>query len=995
MLETLAYSLDRGVRALSEIFGSPVGSYCRLETVHNDVLVADDGSLLTVLRLEGSLVQVGVEEYRQIVDGLTEKLQSSLSREGHLLQVVFEYDPEASGECIAQMLSPSRQTAHSLGLHIGGLLDDNGQALRKYCAVENCWMVLWTRPAILTAAARKVAQGALKAELTKLFMPQGCQQVAGAMTALTDAHTGFVTGVLDAFRHVNLLAFPLSPREALRDMRLCIDPDFTAADWQARIPGDALSLGLPDPGTPSSQHLHRVVYPDFKAQLFPREGQMLSRTVVCIGERLWGAVIMNLLPQTPRPFQELFRGLAKREGARFPYRVSWLLEPNGLKHLGLRPFLATVLAFASSDNKRFNAAVDGLRALDLEGTCCVGFRICCASWVRIGEQELPVAHARLRRRMAEFAKALQGWGTCDVTEALGDPLLGVTATVPALMPSSPSPHSVAPLEDAIGMLPLRSASPWKAGSLLLRTQDGKVFPYAPNSSQQAAWIDIGVAPMGGGKSVFLNAMNFAFIAQAGLARLPWVSIIDVGPSSSGLITLLRECLPEGQKHLAAYHRLRMTDEYAINPFDTPLGCRQPLPAHRAFLTNFLSLLCTPLDAAAPTQDVPGIVQRAVSLAYDELSDENKPRLYQESALPELHALICRENITLPDNPTWWEVVDALFKRGFVHEAIQAQRHAVPLLSDITAQIQQNQGILNTYDKETCQHVWRAILDALEAYVILREPTRFDLGDAQVISLDLDEVAPRGGATADRQAAVMYMLARQVLGGRFFLMADDVKLMPKLYRRYHRERIEAIREDPKRICYDEAHRVTQNTSVSGQLLEDMKTMARESRKWNISIGLYTQSIDDLPDILIELATTVVILGAGTEKSIDALCSRFSLGGACRHALAHLGKPGAAGSNFVAKFNTGAGRLQLALSLTLGAQSLWAFSTTTEDVTIRNALYQRMPPAEALRILASRYPSGSAKAEVERRRNAVKSVDDGAINAIHEIIDELADGSERVE
>ena len=107
------------------------------------------------------------------------------------------------------------------------------------------------------------------------------------------------------------------------------------------------------------------------------------------------------------------------------------------------------------------------------------------------------------------------------------------------------------------MLPLRSASPWKEGSLLLRTQDGKLFPFAPNSSEQAAWIDLGVAPMGGGKSVFLNALNFAFVTQAGLSRLPWVSIIDVGPSSSGLITLLQENLPENKKHLAAYHRLRM------------------------------------------------------------------------------------------------------------------------------------------------------------------------------------------------------------------------------------------------------------------------------------------------------------------------------------------------------------------------------------------------------------------------------------------------------
>ena len=53
------------------------------------------------------------------------------------------------------------------------------------------------------------------------------------------------------------------------------------------------------------------------------------------------------------------------------------------------------------------------------------------------------------------------------------------------------------------------------------------------------------------------------------------------------------------------------------------------------------------------------------------------------------------------------------------------------------------------------------------------------------------------------------------------------------------------------------------------------MARESRKWNLSIGLYTQSIDDIPDIIIELATTIVILGAGTDKSIADMGERFGL------------------------------------------------------------------------------------------------------------------------
>jgi len=530
--------------------------------------------------------------------------------------------------------------------------------------------------------------------------------------------------------------------------------------------------------------------------------------------------------------------------------------------------------------------------------------------------------------------------------------------------------------------------------LLLRTQDGKIIPFAPNSSEQAAWTDLGVAPMGGGKSVFLNALNFAFVTQAGLSRLPWLSIVDVGPSSSGLITLLKENLPPEKKHLAAYHRLRMTPEHSINPFDTPLGCRKPLPSHKAFLINFLSLLCTPFGDSAPGDSVPGMLGRAIDLAYEELSDftnGNKARKYQPKVMPELHRLLLAENVPLDTHTTWWEMVDKLYERGFVHEAFQAQRYAVPTLGDISTQINQNQGIINTYKSEARQDVWRSIVDAIEAYVILKEPTRFDLGDAQIVSLDLDEVAPCGGATADRQSAVMYMLARHVLGARFFLMPADVALMPEKYQGYHAERIEAIREDPKRMCYDEAHRVTMNKSVSGQLLADMTTIARESRKWNLSLGLYSQDIKDIPEIIIDLATMIVILGAGTDRSIEDMVSRFGLNGACTDALRHLGKPGPAGSNLVALFRTGSGLSQLVLSLTAGGQALWAFSTTTEDVAIRNNLYKRMGSSEALVRLSVSFPGGSAKSEVERRRRLVadeSGVDDHVTNVIHEIVNEVA-------
>lgn len=989
MLETLVNGMERGVYALSEAFAGPVHSYCRLETVDNDALVADDGSLITLLRLEGSLKHVGVEEYGSIVSGLTEKLQSTLSKSGHLLQVVFEYDPESSAARITELLQPSRLTAQNLGLHIGPLLDDWGTALQRYCSLETCWLVLWTRPTVLPDTLRKTALKERDVSMSKMPTLIGCQQVARAVAALHDAHNGFLTGVLDAFRQVDLLVYPLPAHEALRDIRMCIAPEFTSRNWRALVPGDPLPLRLPDPDTGKADLAHNALYPDFHSQLWPCEGQMVSRSAIRIGDRLYGPLIMTLMPQTPRPFQDFFRVLARRD-ERLPYRMSFLLENGGL-NMGLKPLLATILAFGSSDNKRFNKAVDALKELDLAGVCCVKFRICLCTWACVDGTDHD-AHLLLRRRVAELSKAVQGWGTTDISEAVGDPLLGLTATLPAMMPTSPAPVTAAPLQDAIGMLPLRSASPWKEGSLLFRTQDGKIMPYAANSSEQAAWIDLGVAPMGGGKSVFLNAMNFAFVTQSGLSRLPWLSIVDVGPSSSGLITLLKENLPDDKKHLAAYHRLRMTPDYAINPFDTPLGNRKPLPSHKAFLVNLLSLLATPLDATAPADGVPGIIGRAVDLAYEDLSDANHPRLYQPNILPELNELIAGEGIRRDASTSWWEVVDGLFERGHVHEALQAQRYAVPLLADVATQLRQNKGIQNTYEEHTVLNVWRSLLDAIDAYVILKEPTQFDLGDAQIVSLDLDEVAPRGGSTADRQSAVMYMLARHVLGSRFFLMPADVQLMPDYYQDYHAARIEAIREDPKRLCYDEAHRVTNNTSVAGQLQADMTTMARESRKWNLSIGLYTQSIDDIPKIITdELATTVVILGSGTEKSIENLTQRFGLNGACRYALSRLGKPGKAGANLVALFRTGSGMSQLVLTLSIGPQSLWAFSTTTEDVAIRNNLYQRLGPSEALRRLANRFPGGSAKAEVERRRRQVtdqRDADDALVNVTQEIVHEIA-------
>ncbi len=973
-------------RSLEEIFGNPIYSYCRLETVEEGNLVADDGSYISLIKVEGTLTHNGVEEYLNIVSQLSEKLQSTLSQKGHCIQVLFEYNPDSS-EYIDKLFAPSKFTAKNLGLDVEDLLSSWSEKLKEFCSTESLYFILWTRPEILPDSIRKSALNERNKRSATVPNFEFFQKINRGVEAILEIHNGFVAGILDALKAVDLIHEIINAQEALRIIRYFIDPHITSKEWRAIIPGEKLSARPAEPDSSKLRVLENTYYPDLKSQLFPRSGELLTSTTMQVGDRIYSPLMMTFMPQTPKPFQELYRVIA-RKNEKIPYRISFLME-HGNASGSLKTILATILSFTSAENKKFTNAIDDLKELQLDGVCCVNYQICLSTWVDLLKMPIDEAKKELKRRSNELAKAVQGWGTSDVSELIGDPLYGISATVPALMPTSPSPITIAPLEEAISMFPFRSASPWQEGSLIFRTQDGKIIPFLPNSSEQSAWIDLGVAPMGGGKSVFLNAFNFAFIFQPGLSRLPWISIIDVGPSSSGLITLIKESLPKEKQYLAAYHRLRMTADYSINPFDLPLGNRQPLPSHIAFLINLLSLLATPLTEDAPADGVPGLLRRAVDLAYEECMGTNS-KLYQRNIVPDLDSLLAELDMPIDSHTTWWEVVDFLFKLGHTHEATIAQRYAVPLLSDVTSQINKNVGIQQTYPKELCSTVWRSLMDAIHAYVVLKEPTQFDLGDAQIVSLDLDEVAPRGGATADRQAAIMYMLARHILGARFFLMPDDVKLMPELYQEYHATRIEAIREDPKRLCYDEAHRVTKNQSVAGQLQNDLSTMSRESRKWNLSIGLYTQSIEDIPDIIIELATTITVLGSGTTENVNMLQRRFGLNGACTYALPRLGKPGAKGSNFLGLFRTGNGLSQLVLTLSISSHALWAFSTTTEDVSIRNKLYKQMSATKALKILAEKFPGGSAKREVERRKALVEDssqIGDDQVDIINNIVKEL--------
>ncbi|MCD6039391.1 MAG: hypothetical protein K0S27_791 [Gammaproteobacteria bacterium] len=965
-----------------------VESYCDLETADNqNTLVARDGSLLSVIRVYGVTRLVGTEEFDTIHTGLTQSLQASLKRPGHAVQVYFSYDKGTVKSEIEDIFSPAKATAKKLNLELDDLFKERIDHLAKYCAHEELYFVLWTRPYILTNEQRnRASKDKLKLIRDNKIPPfLNGQNLIAAIPDLREAHASFVRALVNDLNGLNVYCRLLEVHDAVYAMRYSADSDFTEKHWRASLPGDPIPA---HEARSFANELSGLMWPPLSRQIFPRDAVTMDLRTVRVGDRIYTPLFIDLFPQELKSFLSLF---SRTLPTQVPWRISFLIESGGYNILRFKSAMAAILSWTSAHNGLVHDATKLLRNIEVNtDDAVIKLQVSLATWAPEGNVRL------LRTRSAELAKAVQGWGSCEVSEVSGDAFAGVISSVLGFSASSVATPTVAPLSDVIYMLPFtRPASAWEYGAVLLRSPDGKPWPYQPGSAQQTTWIDLMYARPGSGKSVLSNSINLALCLSGGIQRLPRIAVIDIGPSSSGLISLLKEALPAANKHWVAYHRLRMTSDYAINPFDTQLGSRFPTAQERGFLVNFITLLATPIGAERPYDGISDMTGLIVDEIYKSLADDGKPHLYTKGVEHLVDDILTEIGFVLDEHTTWWEVTDALFLAGLHHEALLAQRFAMPLLPDVAA-IVRAQAVEDLYGlvkaptgEPLIQAFSRMISSAVREYPIIAGITRFDIGDARIVSLDLDEVAKSGGDAADRQTAVMYMLGRYVLGRSYYLTEDVLSDFPEAYREYHRTRISEIREDPKRLVYDEFHRTSKARAVREQVILDM----REGRKWNVQIALISQALEDFDPVMVEFATSIFIMDAGPEQSIKRSTEIFGLSETARVALkTRVHGPREGGATFLAQFSTKNGINTQLLTSTLGPVELWAFSTTAEDAQVRNKLYQKLNPVEARRVLANLFPNGSIKSLIEARLAALKEQkgmieEASALGIVDQLVEEI--------
>ena len=1003
-----------GIDALLDNLGGfvkqGITDYCDLETVDDEeVLVSKDGSLITLVRLKGvRSIMGGADVFHRIAVPLTQAIQGNFENNSHQLQVWFEVDPERTGDEIAEAQRPARETAKALELDLEDLLDERENNLATYVSAERCFMAIWTRKGALSKSEQKLEKNQHTAKAKKVVYSRHAQDPIAGIAMLRARHAGFVGNFISELRRLGVEAVSMQARDALREIRSTVDPGFTGPTWSPALPGDASHPTIRGRRAGGAEEWE-VLSPPLSWQVCSRDAQIIDTNIVQIGDRIYAPIYIDLFPRDLKYFMALF---SKTKG--LPWRISFLIEGGGLSGSSARKLIAQIMGWASSDNKMMARSLAELQQFQEEHSGInVRLRVALCTWASYREVEL------LKRRASDLARAVESWGSCQVSETTGDPLAGFMSSALAMTQGSIATKAIAPISDAMAILPwARPSSPWDRGPVLYRSPDGKLIPFEPYSKLQSTWISLIFAKPGAGKSVLMNMQNLALCLLDGNEALPRIAIIDVGPSSSGLISLIKEALPPRLRHLAIHKRLRQVEEHSINPFDTQLGCRFPTPMELAFLRNFLTLLGTDFSQEHPPEGLAGLVSAIIDEMYRLRSDKNEANGYARGMSHRVDEVLRNYNIQTDARTTWWEIVDELFARGETHAAHIAQRYAVPLLPD-SITVAQSDKIRARYgdarlpgtNELLITAFSRIISDAMGFFPILTRPTAFDLGDARVVALDLGEVASGGGVVGDRVTSVMYMLARQVLAKDFYLDKENVSDMPapagldllrsttpiEDYKDYHLNRIEKLSKDPKRICYDEFHRTSKATAVRDQVELDM----REGRKYRVDIILASQSLEDFTERMVEFCTSLYIMNAGSEITIDSIEKRFSLASETeKWALRHgLRLPGKGGGVFLARFETNQGPYTMLLSATLGPIELWAFSTTSEDASLRNKLYERLGPGRARKVLAIVYPGGSAKPDMDNRREQMREsgivlMETHERDIVGQIVNELVEVAEKL-
>jgi len=962
-----------------------IQDYCFLESATGQyIFTGNDGSLVSIFEIKGISELATQDTQVNIASTLYSILKNSFLNEGHTLQFVYSRDPDRTEETLRNLMSPYIKETKRMQMDSEFLFEDKIKNLKNFTCFEDNFLVLWTRPTALNSLVKKNEEENYYKELGKTSTYNTAQQVMLNYVALENKHKSTLGAIITALKSTNISQKILTVEKASNKIKSSISYKNTSQLWKARLPNSKPVLRDNDHDiTIGEEDISYLLYPNLKKQLIPVDLEKVDSNIIKIGNKYASSMYVDI-PQSERKIFDNFLDFID-EGT--PFQISFKIEGGGLNGMGLRKFLASVLAWSpGSDNKLINESIKLFEDLYKSGDAITKNGISLNTWAE-DKKTLAI-------RKENLFKAIQSWGSQTPLFTNDDPYEGFFNSIPAFFPKIVGNNFLHRMDEMLFTVPLTSqANIWDEGCILNRTASGKIMPYQVAAKKQSSWNELIFAKPGAGKSVWSNHSNFAFCATpkaSSLAsgKLPFIGILDIGPSSLGLIRLLHSMLPDSRKHEAVYYKLSNSIEDSINVFDLQLGCRFPSDKEKSFLIRFLSLLLTPAGSSS-IDSLDTMINTVITALYKNYSDLHQPKVYEKYINKEVDDTLSNLGINAKDR-TWWWVVDKIFENKNIAIAKIAQRYAVPKLEDCIKICNTNEEIKTNYSKPLMHKTQETMLDFfmrvisenISLYPVLNNPTNLSFESARVISLDLMDVAPDGDVTAKKQCGVFYMLANFIVTKNFFLDKKTTNNVSELYKRYHQIREREHSATPKRLCIDELHR----TSGIRDFREQIKQVMREGRKWSLSVCLISQLLKDFDDDMVDLCNTKFILSGG-ENHYD-IQNKFNLSENVREIVEkYLNGATPIGVPFIAKFSTKSGEYTQFLYSTLSSMERWAFSSTTEDDQIRSMAEVTFGQKRSLQILSEAFPEGTIVSLLEALINS--SQGENISNPIEHYMDKLKD------
>lgn len=959
--------------------------YCDLETIDGEnTIVYNNGSLMTILAYDGTKTIIGQKMFNDQIERLTDRLQVFLNKSGHQFGMVFRKDLNPTSD-LYRIAEIKKTTAANLELDVGFLIDEEQQVYSKFVYDETNYIVLISHPKLLDSSEVSL-EAKRKSVFTQKYQTPAMadtQAIFLANSYLKSQHDTYVEATLTALADPTFAAqvFKLNVVDALRAIKKSVAPQTTGDHWNPQIPrfgSNKMPVRWKTNYIPNDAS--HVLWQSLPEQIMRTTLSGVDKVnsgtfpvgSVLTENRIYTPLLVAVPPQGYVTFNALFESLNNASTTlpngverAIPYSITFMLGGDGLAGDSIKKTLANVLAVASSDNANIKSAYESLNNYASDGGVVVSLSISCMTWAdnnSYGIDEIQIRRSKLWR-------TVETWGGAQIAEKGGDPILGFTSNTLGLTHKHHAPKSAAPLYDALYLLPwTRQASPYKGGTILNRSVDGKLMQHEAFSPELTTWVKCFSGKAGSGKSVALNNDLYECCLLAGLTRLPLIFMVDVGISSRGPIELLIDHLPSHKKHLAVYRRLQNDSRFAINCFDCAIGRMNPTANETAQIVAFLSTLITPVEAENKAEKglsnfLTMIIEKTFisKMANDE---RGNPNIYEKNVNSELDLLLEDEGINARGLP-YYRLVEICHIRNMYRARDLCHRLAMPILSDsITVatsdpEVQQAYGnTLTSMGGSFIQLFVRGIQEAQTMYPIFCNTTAFDVDTARVVSLDLQDVI---SSTNPKQSSLFFQIARMCAKKKIAFTEDDVPTFPPIFRAYYKKKVEELAEDKKILGFDELHNAKRDVALFNELLRD----CREARKWNMMLLFASQQMEDFGEIT-RSATMLVIADRGTPQGIKYMEEAFSFQPQEKEALTKYVNLSPSGLTYLSRTVASAGNYTSLMTLTIGPQKLWALTTDPNDRLIRSAMYEILNDRPlALKILARYFPYGAKKVMAARR------------------------------